>query len=105
MVKRDSDKESARGSVSKKVARKAVTQQAKGVAKTKSHKKPAAPAPSSPTHAPTPRASAEFVAGLADLVQVDSEEIQDLMARVTDLTARVARLEQARPPGAAPGEC
>lgn len=118
MVKTNSDKESA----SSKVARNAVAQQAKGVAKNlhgqkrapakaKAHKTPAVPAvpalvqadspPRSPQYAPsmqTPRASAEFVAGLADMVQVDREEIQDLMARVTALTARVARLEQPRPP-------
>jgi hypothetical protein len=46
----------------------------------------------------TPRASAEFVAGLADMVQVLREEIQILIPRVTELTSRVARLEQARPP-------
>jgi len=118
MAGRNSDKESA----SSKVARNAVAQQAKGVAKnlhdqkrapakTKAHKTPAVPAvpamvqadspPRSPRYAPsmqTPRASAAFVASLADLVVVDGEEIQDLKARVTALTARVARLEQARPP-------
>ena len=90
-----------------KVGQSAVAKQAKGVAKTKSRKsrKPAAQT-DSPPRSPcypasvqaTPRASAEFVAGLSDMVQVDSEELQDLIVRVADLTARIVRLEQEQLP-------
>ncbi len=114
MARRNSDKKS-------KVAQNAVAQQTKGVAKNlhgqkkapvkaKAHKTPAVPmvpalvqadsAPRSPQYAPsmqTPRASAEFVAALADMVQALREEIQILIPSVTDLTSRVARLEQVRP--------
>ena len=41
----------------------------------------------------------------ARVARLEQDRHQDLMARVTDLTARVARLEQARPPGAAPDDC
>jgi hypothetical protein len=93
------------------MARKNSDKKGKVARKAKAHKTPAVPAvpalvqadspPSSPRYAPsmqTPRASAEFVAGLADMVQVLREEIQILIPRVTELTSRVARLEQARPP-------